>query len=89
MKVCEMRIHAQGGLKLRLPPTRLRLSLFELLAGTHPFAPLEFPDAAQAILRFGATDGVRLPRSSKSRIQNNPLVEQVLAASSQGLCVGA
>lgn len=85
-----MKIHGQGGLRLKpeTSPARLRLSLFEVLAGTHPFAPLEFPDAAQAILRFGATDGVRRPRSSKSQIQNNPLVEQVRAASSQGLCVG-
>ena len=89
MKECEMGNYAQGGLKLELPPTRLRLSPFELLAGTHSFDPLEFPDAGQAILRFGATDGVHLPRSSKSQIQNSPHVEQVPAASDRGLCVDA
>ena len=77
------------GSKQRFPPVNLLASLCELFSKTSPGGQPGFGDAWPRVQQPGATDDVHLPRSSKSQIQNNPLVEQVVAASSQGLCVGA
>ena len=77
------------GSRLKFPPANPLSSLSGPLSRTDQFDQPGSPDTVPVAQRPGAKDAVHLPRSSKSRIQNSPLVERVLVASDQGLCVDA